>query len=150
MGHPAHFARGKTHLFTSRRTCRRRYEGRGTLWIEWIPRQDELDSEVASLALRPPRKGLGRRRCTLRLLKSGFPGRRWSSDPEGVPIGPTAETLGEINGAATMGGELGASSHRFSLRYSLRINVLLPPSTAGISAMRCNRWSRIGGTSSYE
>jgi len=134
MGHPAHFARGKTHLFTSRRTCRRRYEGRGTLWIEWIPRQDELDSEVA----------------TLRLLKSGFPGRRWSSDPEGVPIGPTAETLGEINGAATMGGELGASSHRFSLRYSLRINVLLPPSTAGISAMRCNRWSRIGGTSSYE
>ena len=89
---------GKTHLFTSRRTCRRRYEGRGTPLdrMDTAARRTRLWSrlacaEAAQKRIGPTINKVSRSRCTLRLLKSGFPDRRWSSDPEGVPIGPTAD-----------------------------------------------------------
>ena len=60
-----------------------------------------------------------------------FPDRRWSTDPDGVPIGPTADDPRRDQWPQQQWeAALGASSHRLSLRYRVSINLSLPLSTA--------------------
>ncbi len=125
------------------------------LWIEWIPRQDELVSGAASLALkrRPEKDWADDQQGVSEPMHAATPqvscpDRRWSSDPDGVPIGPTADDPRRDKWPQQQWeAALGASSHRLSLRYSVSINVSLALSTAAVSAMRCSRWSQLVTTS---
>jgi hypothetical protein len=150
MGHPAHFARREDPFVHLAKVVDGVTKAGVLVWIEWIPRQDELVSGAASPALkrRPEKDWADDQQGVSEPMHVAtpqvrFPDRRWSSDPDGVPIGPTADDpRRDERPQQQWEAALGASSHCLSLRYSVSIDVSLPLSTAAVSAIRCNRWWR--------